>query len=128
MQRVSAWLAVSFGVFLAIAEAVRNWGDWQWWPFWLVDYIAAALLITGGVLTLRRRPRGAVWLAGSWGFATAMVYMSFWSHISQIDQPAEGNIPQVPLTTIIGILWLLTIVGFLLALAPPARGTASADP
>jgi len=49
----AALLAIAFGLFLAVAEAVRNWGDWQWWPFWLVDYIAATLLVAGGVLQNR---------------------------------------------------------------------------
>ena len=39
MLRASARLALAFGTFLAVGELVRNWGDWQWWPFWVVDYI-----------------------------------------------------------------------------------------
>ena len=46
MTRASAWLAVGFGGFLALAELARNRGNWQWWPFWLVDFIAAALRST----------------------------------------------------------------------------------
>jgi len=37
---------------LAIAEAVRNWGNWQWWPFWVVDYVSAGLLVAGALMTL----------------------------------------------------------------------------
>jgi len=111
-------------MFLAIAEAVRNWGNWQWWPFWLVDYIAAALLVAGAVLALRQAKRGSLLLVGAWGFATATFYMSFWSHIAQFDLPADGNIAQAPLTIIIGILWMTTIVGFVLSLAAKGRPAA----
>ena len=135
MQSASAWLALAFGAFLALAETVRNWGDWQWWPFWLVDFIAAGLLLAGSTATLRQRPRGSVLLAGAWGFTSAMFYMSFWSHIESFEQPAEGNLPQGPLTLVIGILWGLTILGFALALAakpepdapPTRRPRAAAD-
>ncbi len=126
MNQLSARLALGFGIFLAIAEAVRNWGDWQWWPFWLVDYIAVVLLLAGAFLTLRRRAGAAALLSGAWGFTTAMFYMSFWSHIEHINEAAEGNIDQGPLTSIIGLLWLITIVGFATSLtaARPLRATA----
>ena len=75
MIRISAYLALAFGVFLFIGEVVRNWGDWQWWPFWVVDYIAASLLIFGGQRALKT---GTVrWLTGGWGFTAAMFWMSF---------------------------------------------------
>lgn len=118
LRRAAAHLALVFGAFLAAAETVRNWGAWQWWPFWLVDYLAAALLVSGAILTLRRSVRGPFLLAGAWGFTTAMFYMSFWSHIEQLDQPAAGNVAQGPLTIIIEVLWVLALVGFGLSLVP----------
>lgn len=64
MTKISAWLAMAFGLSLAVLEAVRNWGNWQWWPFWMVDYVAAGLLVAGGVLTLRRGVDR--WLTSGW--------------------------------------------------------------
>ena len=131
MQRASAQLALAFGLFLAIAEVARNWGDWQWWPFWVVDFIAAGLLVLGSVSMLRDLPRGPALLAGAWGFTSAMFYMSFWSHIGSLDQPVEGNSSLDPLTVIIGVMWVVTILGLLLSLAakpkPAARQVAAAD-
>jgi len=116
MNKASAVLALVFGVFLAVAETARNWGNWQWWPFWLVDFIAAALLIVGASSTLRRARGGTEALSGAWGFTSAMFYMSFWSHVDHIEEAAEGNFDQGPLTVVIGVLWVTTIVGFLLSL------------
>jgi len=116
VNKASAVLALAFGVFLAVAETARNWGNWQWWPFWLVDFIAAALLVVGASLTLRRARGGTEALCGGWGFTSAMFYMSFWSHIEHIEQAADGNLDQGPLTVVIGILWVITIAGFLLSL------------
>jgi peptidoglycan/LPS O-acetylase OafA/YrhL len=121
MLRAAAHLALVFGAFLALAELARNWGNWQWWPFWLVDFIAAGLLVAGASRTLRERPGGGALLAGAWGFTTAMFYMSFWSHIEHIDEAAEGNLAQGPLTSIIGVLWIVTLVGFGLTLAAVRR-------
>ncbi len=114
--RVAAILALVFGLFLAVAETARNWGNWQWWPFWLVDFIAAALLVAGASLVLRGGRGGAAVLCGAWGFTTAMFYSSFWSHIKRASEAADGNLAQGPLTVIIGVMWIITIVGFVLAI------------
>ena len=116
MPRTAAILALCFSAFLTLAELARNWGAWQYWPFWLVDFIAAALLAAGGVRVLQRRMRSGKLLSGAWGFTTAMFYMSFWSHIAELDQPADGNFEQRPLTIAIGVLWAITIAGFVLSL------------
>ena len=42
------WLAratIGVGAFMCVFEIVRNWGNWQPWPGWVVDYFCAALLI-----------------------------------------------------------------------------------
>ena len=127
MSRWSSVPALAFGVFLALAELARNWGNWQWWPFWLVDFIAAALLVAGAHLAIRGNPRAAQVLAGGWGFTSAMFYMSFWSHVEHIHEAAEGNFEQRPLTVVIGVMWATTILGFVLAVfaSRPARAAGS---
>lgn len=124
MSRWSSVPALAFGVFLALAEVARNWGNWQWWPFWLVDFVAAALLVVGALLATRGHPRAAQVLAGAWGFTSAMFYMSFWSHIEQFNQPADGNVSQAPLTIIIGVMWAITVIAFAHALLVTRRPAA----
>ena len=117
MIRFSAIVAIVFGLVLAAGEVMRNWGDWQWWPFWLVDYIAAALLIFGGQRALNT---GTVrWLTGAWGWTAAMAWMSFFSHLYELREQTgthTGPMDEGQLTTIIGIGLGVTLVGFLLAL------------
>lgn len=117
MIRLSAWLAVAFGLALAVLEAVRNWGDWQWWPFWVVDYVAATLLVVGGVLVLRRGP--ARWLTAGWGFACAMFWMSFFGHYADVLRlGAAVGAQEQRLTLIIGFMFGVTALGLATALAP----------
>jgi hypothetical protein len=123
MNRTTAIGALAFGVFLAVAETARNWGSWQWWPFWLVDFIAAGLLVTGGAMVVRRARGGGRVLCGAWGFTTAMFYGSFWSHVENAGRPADGNLEEGPLTVVIGIMWVVTIVGFALSLLSAGRHT-----
>ena len=117
MIRVSAYLAIAFGVFLFVGEMVRNWGDWQWGPFWVVDYIGAALLIFGGQRALKT---GTIrWLSGGWGFTVAMFWMSFFTHVRNFragGPETNGPIAESPLTLIIGIMLAIALAGFLMAL------------
>lgn len=127
MIRLSACLAIAFGIFLFVGEIARNWGDWQWWPFWVVDFIAAALLIFGGQRALNT---GTLrWLTSGWGFTAAMFWMSFFSHLENLRAPRiehTGPIDEGRLTTIIGAMLAIALLGLLMALLGK-RPTAS-DP
>lgn len=117
MAKASAWLALAFGVFLAVAEAARNWPNRQWWPFWVVDYIAAGLLIVGAALVLRGARGGVRWLAGAWGFACAMFWMSFFGHLGDALAAVETAPRERMLMLIIGAMFVLTILGFTTSLS-----------
>jgi hypothetical protein len=69
---------------------VRNWGDWGFGPFWVVDYIAVGLLLVAWQAVRRDRADASRWLAGAWGFTCALFYMSFFSHIASLDRPDHG--------------------------------------
>jgi hypothetical protein len=120
--KLSARLAIGFAVFLAFAEVARNWGSWGYWAWWVVDYIAVALLLYGGWLTLRSGARtGLPALAGGWGFACAMFYASFFSHLENISRPDHGPFDQLPLTIVIGMLFVVTLAALVLTLAAAHR-------
>jgi len=80
--KISAWLGLALsavGVFLKVARVLRQ---PEWWPFFLYDYIAAAMLVVGAIAVLRGG-RGGRWLAAGWGFGTAMAYGSFFGHLER---------------------------------------------
>lgn len=125
--KISAWLAVAFGLFLSVAEIARNWGNWEYWPFWLIDYIAVALLLAGGIAVLRG-DRAGRWLAAAWGFTTAMFYGSFFGHLRDVTNntvSAADAAREPRLTIIIGIMFGFALVGIALALWPRRTSTAA---
>jgi hypothetical protein len=89
--RASAILALIVGTLLASFETLVNWGQWQWWPFWLVDYVGAALLIGGGVMTLRGHRSGDRILCASWAFNIGMAWMSMAGNIETGTDPARAG-------------------------------------
>jgi len=123
----AAGLALPFAIFLAIAEVVRNWGDWGFWPFWVVDYIAVGLLLTGWRASRRRGARAPVLVAGAWGFTCAMFYMSFFLHLTQIAMPNGGPIAHSTLTLISGLLFGVSVIGFVGSLLNLSTSVASTD-
>ncbi|HAY06084.1 MAG TPA: hypothetical protein PKV67_03725 [Hyphomonas sp.] len=119
MIRRSAFMALGFGVFLAIAEIVRNWGDWQPWPFWIVDFIAAGALIWGGVRTLSQGSSRL--LSAAWGFTVGIFWMSFFSHAQNLDAEVQetyagGSVNEGVLTLIIGAMLVFAIAGLIMSL------------
>lgn len=120
MKQFSAWLALGFGTFLAVAEVIRNGGEVQWWPFWVVDYIAVALLQWGAISVLwTPNDRGVGILTAAWGFTAAMFYMSLFGHVDEIAKTGVpfslSNIQSLTdepmLTIIIATLFAVTLIG-----------------
>jgi hypothetical protein len=117
-----AWWSVVWAVLLAVGEVVRNWGDWQYWPFWLSDFLASALLLVGAWFALRPNQDNRLSpLVGAFGICTAFAYDSFFSHLATMEQPISGNITHGPLTVIIGVLFGLATLSFLSSLALAVR-------
>ena len=120
MRTFSAWLALGFATFLAVAEVLRNSGEIQWWPFWVVDYIAVALLQWGAISVLwTPNDRGVGILTAGWGFAAAMFYMSLFNHIDEMSKTGvpfslsniQSATDEPALTLIIATLFVITLVG-----------------
>ncbi len=119
MIRNSAFLALAFGLFLAIAEVVRNWGNWQPWPFWIVDFISAGALIWGALRSLRQGSSRL--LSAAWGFTVGIFWMSFFSHTAALNAGTErsyasGSMSEGMLTLIIGAMLLAAIAGLFMSL------------
>lgn len=113
---LSAGLAIVFGIGLACFETLVNWGQWQWWPFWMVDYVAAALLIVGGLATFKQFKLGSKLLCSGWGFTLGMLWMSLAGNISNGTDPNRAaRVADLYIALIIFSI-VLALIGLLLAL------------
>lgn len=114
---ISSYLALIYGLGLICFETLVNWGQWQWWPYWLVDYVAAALLILGGIATLKHRLYGSKLLSAGWGFTLGMMWMSLAGNIADGTDPDRAS--RVAGLYVILIVFSMTVsfFGLLLALA-----------
>jgi len=136
MKVFAAWLALGFATFLAVAEVMRNSGVVQWWPYWVVDYIAVGLLLWGAaaVLWTPSANRGGAILTAGWGFATAMFWMSFFGHVNEVMSSgvavdmtnAQSAVDEPVLTIIIGVLFGITVLGLVTSLLAELRKPSDA--
>jgi hypothetical protein len=114
-------LALGFGIFLALAETCRRWGNWPFLPFLLDDWIAGMLLVYGAVRARRDWPTGRPFQIAGWAFTSGMLYMSFFGHLEHRSDPREsGWVPHGALVGIVGCLFALALLG--LAATLFARG------
>ena len=104
---------------MAIFETWVNFDQWQWWPWWLVDYVAAALLIVGGICTLKGDRIGLRLLCASWAFAIGMAWMSLAGNIEAGADPARDSRVAGFYVALIGLMIATCITGLILALFAP---------
>lgn len=105
----SARGAIFFAPVVVAQVVARNWGGWEWWPFWADDVVAAVLLTVGGYLALESETTtNSRLLTGAWFFTTATVWVSLFRMLfgAAIDDP----IP-VWLTTLVVISMIGSVIG-----------------
>ena len=125
----SRYLALFFALGLGVGEAVINWGDWQYTPLWVVDYIIVAGLLWSFFKT--RTGRHIHMLVGSWAFAAGIFYMALFVNLDpEMAQYVESD---TALLVIIGFMLVLCVIGFLCAVfaiqtqrGGPATGSLAA--
>jgi len=86
--KISAWLALVAAILLALAHTYLVTQSAYFWPYFWVDYIAAALLAWGAVRTLKKQRGGLRLLCTAWGFTAGLAWMVSASAIAPgADQP-----------------------------------------
>ncbi len=118
LLQLSRWLALIFAIGLGIGEAVINWGNWQFAPLWIVDYVIVAWLLVGFFQT-RQRSEVTV-LASGWAFTAGVFYMALFVGLSPEwlkCQPERNS----TLEFLIGLMLALAVFGFVCALLSKRR-------
>jgi hypothetical protein len=116
-------LAAIFAVGLAIGEAAVNWGDWQWWPLWVVDYVCVAWLAIGVVATRGGRP--SAWLTSAWAFTAGIFYMALFVWMEPLRADPAALAAELPMLRTIGAMLAITVLGGVLAALAARAGTAA---
>lgn len=121
MRAILRVVAIFLAVVLAFGETLRSWGAGRAWYHITDDYIAVLLLVVAAVRA--GRSEGPALLCGAFGFASGMLYGSFFGHMEALsrNEGDPGNIPQSCLTAVIGVLFASAVAGFGLSVREAVR-------
>lgn len=106
----SRYIAVVFAVGLGVGEAVVNWGQWQYAPLWIVDYVIVAWLLYAFVST--RAGEHIHRLLAAWAFTAGVFYVALFISLD----PQLGLAASPVLLSLIGVMLAASIAGFCFAL------------
>lgn len=101
----SARGAIFFAPVIVAQVVARNWGSWEWWPFWVDDVAAAVLLTVGGYFALESETTtNSRLLTGAWFFTVATVWVSLFRMLfnAAIDDPIPGWLTTLVVISLIG--------------------------
>lgn len=105
----SRYSALVFAIGLAIGEAAINWGHWQWWPLWVVDYGIVVWLLVAFLAS--RNPARAHTLTSAWAFAFGVFYIALFATLEQIRQGRIDSDGKTVLIVLMAIMMVLAALG-----------------
>ena len=111
-SKVNKVLATLFAIGLGIGEAVMNWGNWQYAPLWIVDYMIVIVLLVGAFQASTEK--SASILKASWAFSFGVMYMAMFVTIDP-DKEKYYNASPIILY-LIGLLIMLSVIGIVLSI------------
>jgi hypothetical protein len=111
-SKINKILAILFAVGLAVGEAIINWGNWQYAPLWIVDYMIVVALLVG--VFQSSVSKSASILKASWAFAFGVMYMALFITINPENENYNSVSPII--IYLIGLLITLSISGMILSI------------
>ena len=117
--KIAIYFAFFGGILIIILETMRRYHqmlELKYFPAWFDDYIAGGLLIFGALKAAKSLTSGLKFLTAGWGFATGMMYASFFIQLANLDLPDPSSLPTPTVVLIKGILFTGCIVNFILSL------------
>lgn len=115
--------AILLAIALMGGEAWRSWGAGRPFVFVIDDFIMGALLIAGAALIAKDTFARRAFFAGAWGYTAGQLYLSFFSKIAHPDQTNAGNWNLDILTWLIGLAFVVSIVGMFASIVLRQKGS-----
>jgi hypothetical protein len=123
LQKISAWMGLVMCVIGGPLKVLRVLRQGEWWPFFLYDFLALALLLVGAIAILRGG--SGRWLAAGWGFGVAMFYGSFFDHLERLTH-GQGTLAfERTMVNFDAVFLAVNVIGLAFALVGPPKTVAA---
>ena len=104
--KLNSYLALIFGSLIIIGETYRRYGEWGHWSRWLDDFIIGLFLIVPAILIVKGHKYGRKLIIGGWGFSSGLLYGSFFSKVTDVNNIGQSNIDSTVLICLIGLAFI----------------------
>ena len=114
IKKINLFVATLYAIILGIVEALLNWGDWQYAPLWIVDYLIVVILLSA-VFVFKKNIQRLMLLLG-WAFSTGVMYMALFINL----EPNPSAMKQSPnvegILPLVGLALIVSFIGIILTL------------
>jgi hypothetical protein len=114
-------IAILLALSLMIGECWRSWGVGRPVMFVLDDQLMGGFLIAAALAVRRETVRTRVAFSAAWGVVAGMLYGSFFGKVFEPAKAQAGNWDLGVLTTLLGVAFLVSLVGLWLSMTLPQK-------
>lgn len=118
-------LAIVLGSSLMPGEVIRSWGQGRNLLFVVDDFLIGVPLVVTGILMAKPTFARHCGLSASFAATAGMLYPSFFGKLVDLSAPASSNIEVGFLTALIGVAFVVALIGLVATLR--AATTAQAE-
>jgi len=110
IKKINLTIATLYSIILSVTEAALNWGDWQYAPLWIVDYLIVLILLLA-VFIFKDKIQKYLLLTG-WSFSAGVMYMVLF-----INLEPETTLTILDYNTLLAVsaALIVSIIGVLLS-------------
>ena len=119
MMKIFRHFTILLGTLNAVGELYRSAGDGRHIMFVLDDVLLGSALVISALLFTKDTPPRRAFFAASWGAAAGGVYGSFFSKLLSEEPINSGNLDPAFLTSFLGVLFAISLLGVFLAIRLP---------
>ena len=110
IKKINLIIATLYSISLAIVETLLNWGDWQYAPLWIVDYLIVIILFLA--VFVCKESQQKVLLLG-WSFSAGVMYIALFLYL---EPESIIVIADPTLLYAIGLELAVSLVGIVLTM------------
>jgi hypothetical protein len=112
-------IAIVAAIVLMAGEGYRSWGQGRPVFAWLDDMLAGTMMIAAAIMVGRPTRTTRAFFSAAWGVAVGMLDGSFFSKLANPGAADPGNFPVGLLTALLGIAFVLAILGLIASIVLP---------
>ena len=111
IKKINLIIATLYSIILGIVETILNWGNWQYAPLWIVDYLIVIILFLA-IFLFKDKIQKKFLLIG-WAFSSGVMYMALFINL---ESGTTLTISDKNILFSIALALIVSIIGLVLTM------------